>query len=392
MANMFHKDTRYQNQTWLVRRWRDRWLLAVPWIAFRGWRQWWTTGGVRAGRVRFADAWSIARGHADGKRQWWFTAEEAGMRLEEVPRTLTVGDLLRDSEARLYQPQSTTSCTTGHYAIDRATGGFERGSVWAFGAETNWGKSSFLVMVADENIRKGRKVLIVSSEDDQKLYGNRLLIRRSRVCAERFKAKALQTDERDRIRDVVKAGEDQPVFFDARGRSVEWVASRTKDLVREYGIDLVAFDYLQAFDSDKRHQDRRNQVSYIARALTDVAKLANISGIIFSQITIAEGRSFPDKNSIKESKDVGNAAEVVMMGFTPAKPITRRDGSPLISAGERALNLDKNKDGPKGMFPVKWDDHSACFDVSLDPEAERYQAITGGEFDTFGDSAGSSYP
>lgn len=305
----------------------------------------------------------------------------------EVPRALTVGDLLRDSEQRLLTPRAALGCTTGHYAIDRATGGLERGSVWVFGAETNWGKSSWLVMMADENIRAGRRVLIVSAEDDQKLYGDRLLIRRSRVCAERFKAKRLQPDERDKIREVVKAGEDSPVFFDARGRSVEWVASRTKELVREYAIDVVAFDYLQAFDSDKRHQDRRNQVSYIARALTDVAKMANISGVIFSQVTIVEGRAYPDKHSIKESKDVGNAAEIVVMGFTPVKQILRRDGSPLVEAGERALNLDKNKSGAKGMFPIKWDSKSACFDVTLDPEAERYQEITGGEFDSFGDNS-----
>ena len=313
-------------------------------------------------------------------------ADGSTVMISEVPRTLTVSDLLRDSEARLYAPRASLACTTGHYQIDRATGGFERGSVWVFGAETNWGKSSFLVMVADENIKAGRKVLIVSAEDDQKLYGNRLLIRRSRVCAERFKARQLQPDERDRIREVVAAGEDKPVFFDARGRSVEWVASRTKDLIREYDIDLVAFDYLQAFDSDKRHQDRRNQVSYIARALTDVAKLSNIAGILFSQITITEGKPFPDKHSVKESKDVANAAEIVMMGFTPAKPITRRDGSPLIAAGQRALNLDKNKDGSKGMFPISWNDKSACFDVTLSPDAQRYQEITGGEFDRFGDN------
>lgn len=310
----------------------------------------------------------------------------------DVPRTFTVSDLLTDSYERARAPRSQLACTTGHYAIDRATGGFEKGSVWAFGAETNWGKSSWLVMIADENIRAGRRVLIVSAEDDQKLYGDRLMLRRARVSAERFKAKQLQADERQRMHEVAAAGECQPVFFDARGRSVEWVASRTKQLVKEYGIDLVAFDYLQAFDSDKRHQDRRNQISYTARTLTDVPKLANISGIIFSQITVVEGKPYPDKNSIKESKDVGNAAEIVVMGFTAAKSIVRKDGTPLVEAGERALNLDKNKSGPKGMFPVKWDTHSACFDVTLDPEAQRYQEITGGQFDDFGDAPDPRYP
>ncbi len=313
-------------------------------------------------------------------------ADGATVMSSEVPRILTVSDLLRDSEKRAFAPRGSGGCTTGHWEIDRCTGGLEPESVWVFGAETNWGKSSWLVMVADENIRKGRRVLIVSSEDGKKVYADRLMLRRSRVCSERFKAQMLQPDERDRIHDVASKGEDAPVFFDARGRSIESVAKETKRLIKEHAIDVVAFDYLQAFDSDKRHQDRRNQISYSARALTDVAKLSNIPGIIFTQITIDEGKVFPNKNSVKESKDVGNAAEIVVMGFTAVKPILRRDGSVLVQEGERALNLDKNKQGRKGMFPVKWDDKSACFDVSLDPDAQRYQDITGGQFDDFGDA------
>lgn len=311
--------------------------------------------------------------------------EGATVMSAEVPRVLTVSDLLHDSEKRAFSPRGSGGSTTGHWEIDRCTGGLEPESVWVFGAETNWGKSSWLVMVADENIRAGRRVLIVSSEDGQKVYGDRLMLRRSRVCAERFKAKMLQPDERDRIRDVAAKGEDSPVFLDARGRSIESITKETRRLIKEHAVDVVAFDYLQAFDSDKRHQDRRNQISYIARALTDVAKLSGIPGIIFTQITIDEGKVFPNKNSVKESKDVGNAAEIVVMGFTAQKPILRRDGSTLVEAGERALNLDKNKSGRKGMFPVKWDEKSACFDVSIDPDAQRYQQITGGEFDSFGD-------
>ncbi len=150
----------------------------------------------------------------------------------------------------------------------------------------------------------------------------------------------------------------------------------------------MAYDYLQAFDSDKRHEDRRNQVSYVARTLTNVVKLANVSGIIFSQITVQEGKSHPDKHSIRESRDVSNAAEVVMLGFTPEKPIVRKsDNVQLARAGDRCVLLDKVKDGPKGgLFPLVWDENSACFDVTLEPQAARYQEIVGNRFDDFGDA------
>lgn len=59
---------RYQYQSWVVRRWRDRYLLAVP---FKALRMWW------ANRHRTGDdalpwdhAWSIARGLADVSRNY----------------------------------------------------------------------------------------------------------------------------------------------------------------------------------------------------------------------------------------------------------------------------------------------------------------------------------
>jgi len=233
--------------------------------------------------------------------------------------------------------------------------------------------SSWIIMIADENIRAGKRVLIVSSEDDKSIYGDRLLLRRSRVSADNFKARTFTLQERAALDKVVDDAEDKPVYFDARGRSVEWVASRTKLLIKEHAIDLVAFDYLQAFDSDKRHQDRRNQVSYIARALTDVTKTLGVAGIICSQLTMQEGKAHPDKHSIRESRDVANAAEVVALGFTPDKPIKRNtDGVQLAAPGDRCVFLDKVKDGARGaLLRMSWDDNSACFNRYVQNPANR---------------------
>lgn len=291
----------------------------------------------------------------------------------DVPRVHTVQELLHDSYQRALTPKQQQNLLTGHWEMDRITGGFRPGFVWVFGADTSWGKSSWLIMVADENIRAKRRVLIVSAEDDKSLYGDRLLLRRSRVSADNFKAQTFTLDERTQLEEAARKGEDQPVYLDARGRSVEWVAARTKELIKEHQIDLVAWDYLQAFDSDKRHQDRRNQVTYVARTLTDVTKLAGIAGIQFSQITMTDGKAHPDKHCIRESRDVANAAEVVALGFTPDKPIKRKvDSVQIADAGERCVFLDKVKDGPRGgLCRMAWDNKSACFNVVIQDPSHR---------------------
>lgn len=64
---------RYQNQSWLVRRWRDRYLLKVPFAAIRMWLSnlvYWDEP------LLFHDAWHIACGLCDMERNWVYSWEE----------------------------------------------------------------------------------------------------------------------------------------------------------------------------------------------------------------------------------------------------------------------------------------------------------------------------
>jgi replicative DNA helicase len=325
----------------------------------------------------------------------------------DAPRVLTVRDLLRGSRLEADRKNKASLTTTGNYKLDNITGGMIPGFVWVFGADTSWGKSSFLVMLVDENLKRNKRTLVVSAEDSEKLYGDRLMLRRtrhqldperdpgSRLSANLLRAKKIKPEMREQMLQVEDRAEEAPVFLDARGRGVEWVSRNVKQIIKEQQIDVVAYDYLQAFDNEKPQQDRRNQVTYIARTLTDITKSLDKTGIIFSQITIEKGKAVPDKHSIRESRDVSNAAEVVLLGFVPEKDITapsREPGRPaelLVSGGERAIFVDKCKNGPRGaLIPMPWDNDSACFDTVVDPETERLRkaADAAGDFSEFDDA------
>ena len=295
-----------------------------------------------------------------------------------MPTVLTVRQLMEESAARATGEARQEFCTTGVYALDDKTGGLRPGHVWVFGADTSWGKSSFLVMLADDNIRAGKKVLIVSAEDAPTMYGDRLLVRRSMVRAKAFRDRALSFEEKRRVQDKVREAEPVPVYLDARGKRAELVAAEVKLAVMKHGIDLVAYDYLQEFRSSKNHQDRRNEVAEVAAALRESIKTTGITGIIFSQITVQEGKKHPDKHSIRESRDVSNAAEAVLLGFTPEKPIiSKKNGKEVAARGQKCILIDKAKDGLRGVVALKWDNDSACFVSEPKPPGE-YD-----EFDNF---------
>lgn len=300
---------------------------------------------------------------------------------EDARRLKTVRQILGDAAKRALEKRSEQRIiTTGHWRLDRDTGGFRPKQVWVFGADTSWGKSSQLLMVADENIKRGRRVLIVSGEDPSEIYADRLLVRRSgdaktRINTYRMQHNLLDEDERRRVIEVASRAEDEPVYFEAMGKSVEWVCKRLRRIVPEEGIDLIAFDYLQAFDQEKPQNDRRLQLNYICRTMTDTIKELGTAGIIYSQITPPDegkgkGGGVPGKYSIRDSKDVSNGAEVIAIGFEPAKDMTSKEGRLLAAAGTKVIHLAKNKPGPgpKGkLYQMNWDGAHGCFDVVEDP-------------------------
>lgn len=308
-------------------------------------------------------------------------ARQAAERLP--PRIHTVKELLADAAQRATQRDKLAdACTTGHYELDAVTGGFVPGFIWVFGADTSWGKSSFAISVADENIQRGKRVLIVSAEDPASLYGDRLLARRARVSADRLRKGRLQPEELQRVHDVRRKGEDVPVYCHAENRPIERLRKELEILIKLEGIHMVVFDYLQEFRSSGKHQDERTRFKHTSQVMRDLLRSNNKGGAILSQLTISGDTKIPSKHNIRESRDVSNAAEVICLGFTPdadvkgPSPGNNEQGRPLepeilFKAGKRYVLVDKNKNGPRKKIVMDWDDNSACFNAVKDPEQER---------------------
>jgi replicative DNA helicase len=291
----------------------------------------------------------------------------------KVPRVLTVQQLLTSSRERAFMRRDDTGLlTTGHYRLDDITGGIRPGFSWLFGADTSFGKSTWLVSVADENIKRKKRVLIVSSEDPEEIYGDRLMVRRARVSAKGHRDRRLTPDEMQRVLDVEQAGEPSPVYVDACRWPVEELASHLEKIITEQKIDLVAFDYIQEFKSSKRWQDERVKFREIASILRHVGKRLKVASILFSQLTLDADTKIPTRRNIRECRDIANASEVILIGFEPDQDITDKNKLVVVNAGTKCVLVDKVKNGPRGAkVPLDWSPEHACFNEVKDPEQER---------------------
>lgn len=298
------------------------------------------------------------------------------------PRILTVRDLLVGAQKRATSKRKAGVITTGSYRIDALTGGIHPGHGWVFAAETNYGKTSWTIALADENLKLGKNVLIVPTEDTEQIYGDRLLARRSGVSATRIRDQKLEPEDHRRIAETVAKAEPLPVYLDGLDIPEDKLCQQIRDSVLEYHVDLVIVDYLQTVPKSRQYQDERVRFRETAQRITHTCKGLKVPVVICSQITPDETGKIPGKYRVRESKDIVNAAEAVLIGFELQADWTdKRDPTRVIPAGTKCVNVDKAKCGTKGIVAMKWDEVTATFlaeyppsreDDYLDQYADRY--------------------
>lgn len=310
--------------------------------------------------------------------------EEGTAVIDDGPRLVSVRDMLSASLVRATRPRQRRGGTTGNRVLDGITGGLRPGFTWVMAAETSFGKSSWAVSVADQNLRSGGHVLIVSTEDQPSIYGDRLLARRAKINAKRLRDGCITDEEQARATECVMRSEREPVYLDAIGKPVEWVLKHLPAMVKEYEIDIVIVDYLQEMRSEKRYQDRRLELAAIAGSLRAAIKGLGACGILLSQITKKQDGGEPNKYSIRDSQDVANGAEVVVVGYENDKEFTDKSGK-TWGAHTKILKVDKNKNGPKGTVPMNWDAAIAAFYDEPDPAFDAIDSLHDDFNDVFGD-------
>jgi replicative DNA helicase len=299
-----------------------------------------------------------------------------------VPLVRSVQDVLVGSATRAMSKERISQLTTGHYRLDGITGGFRPSFTWLFGADTSWGKSSFLISVCDENIRAGRTCLIVSSEDAETVYGDRLMARRSKVSATNLRDKCLTPEEMAKVLETSSKGETKPFFVAANGEEsseksdgdategwpLEHLLQHLEVIVREKKVDFVAFDYLQEFTTKNRYQDERLKFKAMAGMMRRFIRKMKICGCVFSQLTVTTETKIPTRANIRECRDVANGSDVILIGFEPDADVKDREGNVMAQAGKKCIHVDKVKNGPRGAkVQMDWNGHSACFKRVQDP-------------------------
>ena len=243
---------------------------------------------------------------------------------------------------------------TGLSDLDDILVGMGEGDLIILGARPGMGKTSLALNIAINVAKQNKTVCMFSLEMSAEQIASRILS--SEALVDSYKLRTGNVDENDLYQLVQMASQLSKVDFridDTSGISVAQMKSKIRRTGQKVG--LVVIDYLQLMTSDKRTENRVQEVSEITRNLKLMAKDLKVPVLCCAQLSRASTKDAKDKrpslSDLRESGSIEQDADVIMLLYSDE--YFKKDGvKPPVYDVE--CNVAKNRHGETKPIKLKW--------------------------------------
>ena len=207
---------------------------------------------------------------------------------------------------------------TGFSGIDRVLSGMGKSDLVLIGARPGMGKTSFALNIAINVAQKTKKeVCIFSLEMSAEQIATRMLSIESMVTSNRFRSGELTDDDWKKIGPAAgKITNCDILIDDSTGINVTNMRAKLRrEQNKKKEIGLVVIDYLQLMQSEKRIDNRVQEIGDISRSLKLLAKDFNVPVICLAQLSRKpEGRTSqkPMLSDLRDSGAIEQDADMVL--------------------------------------------------------------------------------
>jgi len=247
---------------------------------------------------------------------------------------------LLDSSREIGQDMS-----LGWEEIDQHIGGLRRKTTYTIGGKTSQGKTTVMSNIVVKALNDGKRVLICVLENPDQVP-----MRLASIDSNRPLGWFLKPDQiSDKNFGLAKEALDGLRRWDERLMVVGATPlSVLKGIAEKFKPDIVVLDYLQKYATRYCNQGKGTKASEVGKAASDFNDIAidcNACGILLSQVSRrmdATGGRRPAIEDLKESGDIENFSDVVLLLYWPAKDSRDEKKDPLLYE----IEIAKNKMGP----------------------------------------------
>ena len=244
---------------------------------------------------------------------------------------------------------------TGLIDLDKLLGGLQASDLIVVAARPSMGKTSLLLnfgLAAAQRFQQ--RVLVFSLEMSCQQITERLVAQRSEIDSQRLRFGQLTDADWPRLVQATGQLGDVPLWMDdTPGVSAGQVRAKARRFQAEHGLDLIIVDYLQLMGTDRRAENRNQEVAAISQALKTLARELNVPVLVASQLSRAveqRGDKHPMLSDLRDSGAIEQDSDVILFIYRDA---VYNDACETPNVAE--LIVAKHRKGPTGTVEAYWD-------------------------------------
>lgn len=213
-----------------------------------------------------------------------------------------------------------TGTKTGMTKFDEK-GGLQKSDLIIVAGETSMGKTSLALSMTRNAIENNAKVAFYSMEMTKEQLSARLLSAKTNIPANNILySGSLAPSEMRMIDDARGKLPGENLYFDDKSTSnIDSILLSIRMLKMQKNIDGAVIDYLQILNVNYRNGNisREQAMGDASRRLKNLAKELNIWIIALSQLSRDSTNPEPNLNRLRDSGQIGEAADVVILVYRP---------------------------------------------------------------------------
>ncbi len=269
-----------------------------------------------------------------------------------------IGDVYAHLKDMNENPEASQGTATGFSGLDRLLAGMGKSDLILVGARPGMGKTSFALNIASNVAAKtGKAVASFSLEMSAEQLVNRMISSEAMIDSYSLRTGEIKPEDWESMANATaRLAKCNILIDDTSGITVTGMKAKLR---RVQDLGLVVIDYLQLMQSDKKIDNRVQEVGDISRAMKIMAKDLMVPIICCAQLSRGPESRTDKKPMLSDLRDSGaieQDADVVMFLYRDEYYKISESGDPnsdaLSSVAE--VIIAKNRHGSTGTVKMGW--------------------------------------
>jgi len=294
-----------------------------------------------------------------------------------------VNEAIDAIEYMLQHPGQLRGLSTGYSQLDKISSGLQGGEMFVIAARPSMGKTSFAMNIVEHiAVDLDTPCAVFSLEMSASMLVRRLLVSRAMLSLGDLSRGLLTHAQKEALAKASRELQKSKIFIDETpGLDIMELRAKARRLKKQYGIQMIAIDYLQLLTSSSRRakDNRQIEIAEISAGLKGLAKELNVPIVVLAQLNRSveqrKGQR-PVLSDLRESGSIEQDADMVGLltraDYAGGKMEVEDEEKEAAKKGQALLILAKNRNGPTDDVHLRFIDYAMRF-VEREPDADEAQ-------------------